>query len=267
MDAPEVFQVDTSQLQQKVRKMEMKFEDLLNAACNDLEERKVPISKIRRSLFVPRATDTQTDSDCVAGHKHEIQKANTMDDLFVVLSAGKCWDFLNPGLLKRIVDDHCTELVDVQKSKYLEELQQFRKATKAREFAKVCNVSTLSPKFSEVVFEMGVDWDNATLEDVENLKQKIHGERYLNDHMFNFKQSKNSSLSLVWAFPRSFPISTTILRIPPSFYLEHGIRRVLVKGVCVVDVKVTDGMGNCALRSMQHPTPFLLHSLKRSRRR
>ena len=114
-----------------------------------------------------------------------------MDDLFVVLSGGKCWDFLNPGLLKRIIDDHCSESQSVQhqKNEYLEELQQFRKATTARQFAKVCNVSTLSPKFSEVVFEMGKDWNNATLEDVENLKQKINGEEYLKDHMFNFNRA------------------------------------------------------------------------------
>ena len=114
---------------------------------------------------------------------------------------------------------------------------------------------------------MGKNWDSATLEDVENLKQEIRGEGYLSDHLFNFKRSKNSSLSLVWAFPRSCPVSTTILRIPPSFYLEHGIRRVLVKGVCVVDVKVTDGMGSCALRGVQHQIPFLLHSSKRRRMR
>ena len=67
--------------------------------------------------------------------------------------------------------------------------------------------------------------------------------------------------------PSQLPVSTTILRIPPSFYLEHGIRRVLVKGVCVVDVKVTDGMGSCALRGMQYLIPFLSYSLRRSRRR
>ena len=245
------------------------FEGIINAASDDLEERKVPVCRISRSLFVHHASDCETDINLVAGHQHEIREADTVDDLFVVLSAGKCWDFLNPGLLKRIIDDHCSELLGIQhqKNEYLEKLQQFWKATRARQFAKICKVSTLSSKFSEVVFEMGKDWDNATLEDVENLKQKIRGEGYLSDHMFNFKRSKNSSLSLVWTFPRSCPISTTILRISPSFYLEHSIRRVLVKGVCVVDVKVTDDMGSCALRGMQYQIPFLLHSLRRRRRR
>jgi len=182
-----------------------------------------------------------------------------VDDLFEILSAGKCWDILNPGLLKRIIKGHCTESVDIQhqKEEYLEQLQQFRKKTKTWQFAKVCSVSTLSPKFSEIVFEMGIDWDNATLEDVENLKQKIRGQEYLSGLVLSFKRSKNSSLSLVWAFPRSYPVSTTILRIPPSFYLEHGIRRVLVKGVCVVDMKVMDGMKDCTLIGMQHQTHFL----------
>ena len=37
--------------------------------------------------------------------------------------------------------------------------------------------------FAKVVFEMG---DNATLEDVENLKQAIRGQDYLCNHVLNF---------------------------------------------------------------------------------
>ena len=126
-----------------MKHLEKKFVGLLNAASDDLKKRKVPIPKIRRSLFVRRASDTQTDSDLVASLRREIGEADTVDNIFDILSAGKCWDFLNPGLLKRIIDDHCNESVDIRKLKYLEKLQHFRKATKAREFAKVCNVSTL----------------------------------------------------------------------------------------------------------------------------
>ena len=180
-----------SQLQKKVRELEREFENLLHAASDDLEERKVPVVKIRRSLFVHRASDTQTDTDLVAGHRHEIREADTVADLFDILSAGKCWDFLNPGLLMRIIDDHSeSQGIQDQRREYLKELQQFQKATTVRQFAKVCNVSTLSRKFSEVVFEMGKDWDNATLEDVENVKQEIRGEGYLSGHMFNFRRSK-----------------------------------------------------------------------------
>ena len=239
---------DTSQLQQRVKNLEMKFKNLLDAASDDLNKRKIPVPKIRQSLFFHQASDTRRGYDLVAGHQHEIREAGVVDGLFDILSHGKCWDFLNPGLLKRIIDDHCSEsqIIQHHKNEYYENLRQFRKATTARQFAKVYNMSTKSPKFSEVVFEMGKDWDNATLKDVENLNQKLHGQGFLND-LLRFKRSESSPLSLVWAFPRSCPISTTILRIPPSFYLEHGIRKVLVKGVCVVDVKVKDGRGNCGL--------------------
>ena len=137
MDAPEVSQPDlvqvegenTSHLRQRVKDTEIDFEDLLSATTDDLEKRKVPIRKIRQSLFVRRASDTQTDSDLAADLQHEIRKADTVDDLFLILSAGKCWDFLNPGLLFRIVDDHCLESVDIQhqKKEYLKKLQHFRK--------------------------------------------------------------------------------------------------------------------------------------------
>ena len=59
---PAVDQVEgenTTQLLLRVKGMELEFEDLLNATSEDLEERKVPIRKIRQSLFVHRASDTQ----------------------------------------------------------------------------------------------------------------------------------------------------------------------------------------------------------------
>ena len=216
-DDPKILQPDVgevepiSQIRQELKHLETEFEELLKITSKYLE--KIPTQAIRKSLYVRRPSDPETDVDLVAGHQHEIREADTVDDLFEILSAGKCWDCLNPGLLKRIVDDHCNESVEIQcqKAEYLDVLQQFRKRTKARQFAKVCRVSTLNPKFSEVVFEMGIDWDNATLEDVESLKQKIHGQGYLSEYVFNFKRSKNSSLSLVWAFPRSCRSSADIM--------------------------------------------------------
>lgn len=259
---------DTSQLKQKVKHLERKFEDLLNAASDDLEKRGVSVRKIRRSLRVRRATDV-TDIEDVAGHQEKIQNANTVDDLFDVLSLAECWSFLNTGLLERIIDDHCmkSQGIQHQKKEYLKKLQTFRKETRAKQFAKVCNASNQNLNFSEVVFKMKEGW-NGTLEDVENVRRKVLGQEFLHGHVFNFKRPKNSSLSLVWAFPRSCPIETTILRIPPSFYLEHGIRSVLIEGVFEVDLKVTHGMGKCAF-SMKQQIPLFLHSLtlRRSRER
>ena len=228
VDAPEISQPglgqaegeDITQLRQKVKRLEKKFEDLLNVAGDDLKKRKVSIPKIRRSLFVRCASD-MTDIDLVA----EIGEADMVDDLFDILSAGKCWDFLNPGLLKRIIDDHCSESQDIQhqKNEYTEELQQFRKATKAREFAKIFPVPTQSPKLSEVVFEMDEDWDG-TLEDVEKLKQEMHGQEFLRDHMLNFKRSKSSSLSLVWAFPAAAPSApqSSASLLPSTWSMASG---------------------------------------------
>lgn len=168
--------------------------------------------------------------------------ANTVEDLFETLSSEKCWSYLNTKLLERIITNHCSESVDAHKVEYLEKLQHFRKTTTARLFAKVNQESNLLANFYEVVFEMEKDWDNATLEDVESLNREFQEQGFLRDHMLRFSQSPNTSSSLVGTFPCSCPLSNTILHIPPSFYLEHGIRRVLVKGVCVIDVKVMDIM-------------------------
>lgn len=178
MDAAEVFQPDlgqleveaTFQLRQNVKIMEKKFEDLVIAAYRHLEKRQVPVHKIRQSPG--HVSNLRRIS-----HQQEIQEAGTVADLFEVLTIRRCWlDFLNPRLLKTIIECHFSESSDIQyrKREYLEELQVFRKATTARQFAKGCNVSILHPKFSEAIIQLG---DNATLEDLENFEPKASGTR------------------------------------------------------------------------------------------
>ena len=78
----------TSQLRQKVSHLEIKFEDLLNAASDDLKKRKVPIPQIRRSLFLRRVSD-MIDVGLVAGLRHEIQEVDMVDDLLMHITT--CW--------------------------------------------------------------------------------------------------------------------------------------------------------------------------------
>ena len=90
---PDLDQVDgeddtcTSELQQKVKHLKKKFKDLHNQASDDLKKRKVLVPKIRPSLFVHCASDTQTDIDLVASHRHEIREAGDLSD---ILSGGRC---------------------------------------------------------------------------------------------------------------------------------------------------------------------------------
>ena len=190
---PDVGEVESeaiSQLRQEVKHLEMKFENLLNATSDYLKKKKIPIPAIRISLHVRHPSELETDIDLVADHQCVIREADTVDNLFDNLSAKRCWDFMNPGLLKNIIHYHCAESVDIQhqKEEYLEQLQQFRKRTEARQFAKICCVSTLSPKFSQVLFKMGKDWDSASLEDVE---QEIRGQR-----LFTFEVSELVQFSI-----------------------------------------------------------------------
>lgn len=194
MDAPVVSQPDlgqvegegTSKLRENVKILEKEFEDLAIATCVHLKKRQVPIHTVRESLG--RMSDTSGSID--DSQQHEIQEANTVEGLFEVLSAKQCWDFLHPGLLKRIIDDFFSESSDIQhqKREYLEKLQAFRKTTTLQQFAKVCHMSSLHSKFPDVIFQEGQDWDNVTL---ESLNQSLQGQEFLNN-LLQFKQSKNS---------------------------------------------------------------------------
>ena len=228
----------TEKKEKELVHLDDKFEDLLDASCDYLNENRITPKRIRRKLFVRRASDTKTDSSLVASLHHKIKEVETVDEMFEIFSAEQCWSALNSGLLERIINKHCSESVEVQKRKkcFLKEQQAFRRNTTLRQFAKISNDVTVGSAFSEIVFEMRDGWDG-TLEDAEMIRHRLNREDFAAGQLI-FKRSRNSTLSLVWAFPRSCPVSTTVLRIPPAFYLENDIRRVLVKGVCIIDVKV-----------------------------
>ena len=214
------------------------FLGLLDASRDDLNKNRITPKRIRQKLFVRRVSDTKTNSSLVASLRHKIKEVETVDEMFEIFSTEQCWSALNSGVLERIINDHCSESIEVQRLKkdFLKEQQAFRRNTKLRQFAKISNDVTVGSAFSEIVFEMKDGWDG-TLEDAEMIRHRLIREDFAAEHMI-FKRSRNSTLSLVWAFPRSCPVSTTVLRIPPAFYLENDIQRVLVKGVCIIDVKV-----------------------------
>ena len=177
------------------------FDSLLDETSDYLHTKKIEIHKIRRSLYARHMSDNQIDSDYVAGHRQEIKETETVYDVFDILSANKCWDFLNPGLLNRIIEDHCCESEGIQcrKKEYLEKLQDFQKTTKVKRFATVCHVPNY--KFYEVVhktqMDRNVDWDDATLEDVENWKQEKQGYTFFHNHMCaQVPRKKINALSL-----------------------------------------------------------------------
>ena len=189
-ESPDLEQVEgeaTSPSLNEVKSLEKMFDNLLDLTSEYLHKKEIEIHKIRRSLYVRHMSDTQTDSDYVAGHRQEIKETETVYDVFEILSANKCWDFLNPGLLNRIIEDHCCESQQIQdcRKEYMEKLQDFQKKTKVKRFAMVCHVPAY--KFYEVVhktqMDRKMDWDNATLEDMENWKQVMQGHTFFHNHM------------------------------------------------------------------------------------
>ena len=185
----------------------------------------------------PIIADTQTSSLLIGSFCRDIEETKTVDEMFKILSTKKYWSALKSGLLERIIKDHCSKSVEVQKLKndFLKEQQAFRQKTTLLQFAKISNDATVGSEYSEIIFEMKDGWDG-TLEDAEKIRCTLMiSDDFAAEYSMSFKRLRNS---LVWAFPRSCQVNTTVLRIPPAFYRDNHVRRVLVKGVCIIDMKV-----------------------------
>ena len=116
-----------------------------------------------------------------------LSQDSSIDELFFKLTP--LWDFLNPSLLAyltlRVGNEQTISLVD----KYLAELREFRMRTKINNFINRWT-GTLLPDTQEIVMKLGENWREQSLEQLEELRNKV-------SHTGGFKDSAMSKASSV----------------------------------------------------------------------
>lgn len=220
--------------------LEEKFFELVNNTADDLKARPLDLAKVKRELFSRRMSDMQTSVQAPLDDHFtkKIESAETVDALVNVLQ--KIWGALNPALLQKLVR-FGSDNIKQDMEKYMEELRQFRKETRLREFARHSPRqrpdSDIGYMF-EVSYKMGKDWEERTLEEFENLKCKHARKGFIEEYAMNIGRAKNSSMILVWEIP-FLSYKAVFRQIPHSFFEENDIKKVTLDGVTLYDSEVS----------------------------
>jgi len=157
------------------------------------------------------------------------------NELFCILSPH--WDFLNPSLLAhlahRFSDDETIKLVD----KYLAELKEFRMQTKINNFIDKWT-GTLLPDTQEIVMELGDNWREQSLEQLEELRIEVSRKSCFEDYVMPLKRIKVSSVDAVFSLPESVDIDSLELESLREFFQEHQVLRILLNGDCILKLQL-----------------------------
>ena len=154
---------------------EEKFQNLVNHVLSAFKVGGVSIKRVLKCLRqLPVSLKLQC-GEFLQSQAARLSQASSIDELFFILSP--YWDFLNPNLLAHLAhrfgDDETMRLVD----EYLGELREFRSQTKINNFINKWT-GTLLPDTQDFVMELGDNWKEKSLEQLEEFRIEVSRKRY-----------------------------------------------------------------------------------------
>ena len=187
---------------------------------------------VRKIMHIPVTLRLQL-GDCLSRRFPEISRAQSILHVFVTLSF--LWDYLNPGLLKFLVQEFGSVADNDMMSAYMDRLKVFRNSTTIIEYinANDSEENLNCSFYSEVVTKFGREWENKSLEDAENYKIDFCRECDFHFSFFARMSIRRSSIAIVFCFPFSIEAKVNCLE---ALFIKTKAEQVLVDRTCVFDI-------------------------------
>ena len=234
-DHLEGVQAQPPSLEEEIRLFEKKYEDLVNYVLSAFKIGGVSIGRILDCL---RQLPVSLKLQCVEflqSQAARLSRVSSIDELFFILSP--YWDFLNPSLLTHLAyrfgDDETKRLVEG----YLEQLREFRMRTKINHFIDKWTGRPL-PGTLEIVMELGENWEEKSLEQLEEFRIELLRKCYFEDYVMPLKRIRSSSVDAIFSFPESVDIDSLKLESLREFFREHQVLRILLNGDCILNLQL-----------------------------
>ena len=229
-------QLSESEIDREIEELERQFLKIVRAAAKDM--RMVELSDIKLCVTQLPVSVKYQHLFFLEQNRSAISNAQNVDAILAIL--GRYWDYLNCGLLNEVVHQLGSDHTEQLKKQYMEKLRQFRMKTKLGDFFGK-STQIIPPHFTTFVTEMGEDWMNCTLEDLEEFRKKLAHAMYLKEYAMHFKSAKTGSIAVTWTVHSSLPAITDILQ--SAFQLlqkKYCILRVIFQGKCISEPKLLE---------------------------
>ena len=147
------------------------------------------------------------------------------------------WDFLNYTLLEHIVNNFGNEAVKKRMKDYKLKLKDFQCRTRLCDFAEHfhdINERLVEKDLKELVVKLDKDWQDCTLQDMENWKESLTQKLLLPSFTVRPKEITSGCVSITWAIPTMFTTSL-VEKLKTldmtDFCSEHKIMSLIFDGV------------------------------------
>ena len=242
---PPTYQLESAQVQplsieEEIKEFEEKYARLVQCVLVAFQQGSVSFTDIKARLMALPISLQPQFSNLVQNKARQLSEASSISELFFILSGSPFWNFYNPYLLSHLVDRFGNRQTKQQKDKYLEELRGFRMRTKVDDFMGKWT-SASQPDSQELVLELQEEvWRKRKLEQLEPFQHTLSHKRSREESglPLPLKCIRVSSINAVFSLPRSIDAHNLHLEDLREFFLSHQVLRVLLDGVCILDLRV-----------------------------
>ena len=221
-------------LEEEIKQFEEKYADLVVSVRNAFKRGGISFEKVQNRLMQLPVSLKQY-ARLLQSEASRLARASSIDELFFILSPH--WDFLNPSLLAYLAHRFGDERTKRSVAEYLGELREFRKRTKISNFIELWT-GVLLPDTQEVVMELGDNWKEKSLEQLEKLRIEISHKLCFENYVMPLKEVKVSSVDAVFSLPGSVDIGSFELESLQGFFREHQVLKILRNGACIFKLQL-----------------------------
>ena len=229
----------TSEVSLEGRQLGNTIESLRNRFCSLVQSvenffrSRVQVRDISQSMkFIPLTTRWQL-GESFSNQASNLLHATSIDEVFFHLS--EFWDFLNPGLLNFLVDKFGSQDNRQLMETYSARLKNFRCRVKIGEFLNASHTPAtlhILYQYREISAHMSPDWEEKTLEDVEQFKIEICNRAHLPQHFLTTMRVQRSSIAITLYLPSKMEVSVDELK---QLFKSNKALKVHQDGRCVMD--------------------------------
>lgn len=214
-----------------VRTLQGNFANIATRAADQIHENNVDVQSFRlrfmMQMNVSQRYEYQQFLKCCL---MKLEPGTTTDDLLCHLSM--YWDFLNYGLLEHTINIFGDASLKKGMEDYIDILRTFRVNTKLCDFIDNWPVQGQDPPkadFKRVVIKMKKNWEECTLEDIENFKGTLTRKFFLPDFALLLREAKKGCVSITWYTPAAIA-KTLQENLSNIEFKTHGILQASISG-------------------------------------
>lgn len=156
--------------------------------------------------------------------------ASSVDELYILVAP--YWNSLHPTLLEHLIKKLADGKLRNRMNRYTDYLCKFRAHTKLGDFIEKWSGGA-PPGFDDFAMELGEEWREKTLEDLEQFRIRLYRQQFIGDHMIYMRKVTPGSIFVEFALPHNcFPLIFD--EATRKFLREENVHGVYVNRQCIL---------------------------------